>query len=175
MPIGRFTKELLRDQRHTVGRYDSRLEGTDLDAAGEHPEYDPSYASVQGPYTAAWNEYVRTDLKFESDQPYEILTGRVWPWSYREFENRYVNVAETLRRAMTENPSLKLFVACGYYDLATPFFAAEYTVRHMLLDPGLRGHVTLRYYEAGHMLYTHLKSLEKSKQDIAKFMTSSMP
>jgi carboxypeptidase C (cathepsin A) len=174
VPIFRFTKELLRDRRRTVGRYDSRLEGTDIDAAGESPEYDPSYSSVQGAFTAAWNQYVRGDLKFETELPYEILTGRVRPWSYREFENRYVNVAETLRQAMTRNPALKLFVACGYYDLATPFFAAEYTVDHMLLAPELRPHVTLAYYEAGHMLYTHLKSLEKSKQDLAKFYSVAL-
>jgi carboxypeptidase C (cathepsin A) len=175
VPIQRFTKQLLRDQRLAVGRYDSRLQGADLDAAADSTEYDPSYTSVQGAYTAALNEYLHTDLKFESDLPYEILTGRVRPWSYREFENRYVNVAGTLRDAMIQNPALKVFVACGYYDLATPFFAAEYTMDHMLLPAGVRDHITLGYYEAGHMLYTHLPSLQKSKQDIAKFYESSLP
>ena len=174
VPMQRFAKELLRDQRRTVGRYDSRLQETDLDAAGERPDYDPSYASVQGP-TAAFNQYVRSDLKFDSDLPYEILTGRVRPWSFREFENRYLNVAETLRQAMTQNPALRVYVACGYYDLATPFFAAEYTVDHMLLDPALRTHISLGYYEAGHMLYTNLKSLEAAKSNIAHFYTSALP
>ncbi len=172
LPMGRFSKELLRDQRRTVGRYDSRLEGTDLEAASDQPDYDPSYASVQGPYTAVFNQYVRDELKFESDLPYEILTGRVRPWSYREFENRYVNVAEPLRSAMTQNPALRVYVACGYYDLATPFFAAEYTVSHMLLDPGLRSHIQLGYYEAGHMLYTNLKSLEALKAELTKFYSA---
>jgi carboxypeptidase C (cathepsin A) len=171
----RFAKELLRDQRKTVGRYDGRLIGEDLDAAGASPEYDPSYSSVQGAFTAAINQYLRADLKFEDDIPYEVLTGRVNPWSYREFENRYVNVAETLRSAMTQNPFMKVFVICGYYDMATPFFSAEYTVDHMLLDPALRSHISLGYYEAGHMIYTQLKSLEKAKQDISKFMSSAMP
>ena len=171
----RFAKELLRDQRRTVGRYDGRLEGSDIDAAGATPEYDPSYSSVQGAFTAAFNQYVRGELKFEDDIPYEILTNRVRPWSYREFENRYVNVAETLRSAMTQNPALKVYVVCGYYDMATPFFSAEYTVDHMLLDPSLRSHISLGYYEAGHMIYTHLKSLEKAKADISKFMTASLP
>jgi len=170
VPIQRFTKELLRDERRTLGRYDSRMEGIDLDAAGATPDYDPSYATVQGPYTAVWNQYVRTDLKFESDLPYEILTGRVQPWSYREFENRYVNVAETLRQAMTQNRALKVFVANGFYDLATPFFATEYTFNHMLLDPELKGHVSMGFYEAGHMMYTHLASLRKLKPEIAKFV-----
>ncbi len=171
----RFAKELLRGERRTLGRYDSRLEGTDLDAAGDRPDYDPSYTSVQGAFTAAFNEYVRTELKFESDLSYEVLTGRVRPWSFKEFENRYVNVAETLRQAMTQNQALKVYVACGYYDLATPFFAAEYTLNHMLLDPALRSHVSLGYYEAGHMLYTNLKSLEKAKGELAKFYAVSAP
>ena len=172
---GRFRKELLRDQRRTIGRYDSRLEGMDEDAAGEDPDYDASYASVQGAFTAAWNQYVRTELKFESDMPYEVLTGRVQPWSYTEYENRYVDVSNTLRDAMTQNASLKVFVGNGYYDLATPFLATEYTFNHMSLDPKLRDHVVMGYYEAGHMMYTQLKSLEKAKQDIAKFMASCLP
>lgn len=171
---GRFEKELLRDQRRTLGRYDSRLEGVDEDAASDRPDYDPSYASVQGAFTSAWNQYVHTELKYESDLPYEVLTDRVYPWSYREYENRYVDVAGTLRDAMTQNGALRVFVANGYYDLATPFLATEYTVNHMLLDPKLRDHVTLSYYEAGHMMYTQLKSLEKLKEDISKFMAASL-
>jgi carboxypeptidase C (cathepsin A) len=170
----RFAKELLRDRKATVGRYDSRLEGADIDAAGERPEYDPSYASVQAPFTAAWNQYVRSELKFESDLNYEVLSSKVRPWSYREFENRYVNVAETLRQAMTQNPNMKLFVACGYYDLATPFFAAEYSVDHMLLDERLKKNITWAYYDAGHMVYTDLKSLQRAKQDMAKFYAASV-
>ncbi len=172
---GRFEKELLRDQRRILGRYDSRLEGVDQDAAASGPEYDPSYSSVQGAFTAAWNQYVRSELKFESDLPYEVLTGRVQPWNFDEFENRYVNVAESLRGAMTQNASLKVFIGAGYYDLATPFFSAEYTVDHMQFDAKLRDHITLAYYEAGHMMYTQLKSLQKAKQDISKFMASCVP
>src|SRR5579864_9000966 len=172
---GRFEKELLRDQRRTLGRYDSRLEGVDEDAASSNPEYDPSYASVQGAFTAAWNQYVRTELKFESDLPYEVLTGRVNPWSYQEYENQYVNVADTLRDAMTQNAALKVFVGAGYYDLATPFFSAEYTLSHMGLDAKLRDHISLGYYEAGHMMYTQLKSLQKARQDLSKFVASCLP
>jgi len=170
---GRFEKELLRDQHRIVGRYDSRLEGVDEDTAASGPEYDPSYSSVQGAFTAAWNQYVRNDLKFDSDLPYEILTNRVSPWNWDE-DNRYVNVATSLREAMTQNASLKVFIGAGYYDLATPFFSAEYTVDHMDLDPKLRDHIALGYYEAGHMMYTQLKSLQKAKQDIAKFLASCL-
>ncbi|HUI57744.1 MAG TPA: hypothetical protein VLY04_22355 [Bryobacteraceae bacterium] len=172
---GRFEKELLRDQHRILGRYDSRLEGIDEDTAASNPEYDPSYSSVQGAFTAAWNEYVRTDLKFDSDLPYEVLTDRVRPWNYDDYENRYVNVAVSLRQAMTQNASLKVFIGAGYYDLATPFYSVEYTMNHMDFESKLRDHITLGYYEAGHMMYTQLKSLQKAKQDIAKFMASCLP
>jgi carboxypeptidase C (cathepsin A) len=171
--IQRFDKELLRGQRRTVGRLDGRFTGIDEDAAGSRPDYDPSLAAIIGPYTATFNDYVRGDLKFESDLFYEYLTGRVQPWSFVPYENRYVNVAETLRSAMTQNPFLRVFVGKGYYDLATPFFAAEYTFDHLSLDDSLRGHLSGGYYEAGHMMYVHLPSLAKLKQDLAQFIQAS--
>jgi carboxypeptidase C (cathepsin A) len=171
--IERFTKELLRSERRTVGRIDGRFTGIDKDAAGDSPEYDPSIAAIIGPYTATLNDYVRGDLKFDSDLPYEILTGRVYPWSYKPFENKYVDVGETLRSAMTQNPFLHVFVAKGYYDLATPYFAAEYTFDHLGLDPSLRGHLSGAYYESGHMVYAHMPSLAKLKLDTAQFIRAS--
>jgi carboxypeptidase C (cathepsin A) len=167
---GRFRSELLRDKGKTVGRYDSRLLGTDLDAVGERPEYDPSYSAVQGPFTEALNEYVRDNLKYKSDLPYEILSGRVQPWNFGQAaNNRYLNVAPVLRRAMTENRSLRVFVANGYYDLATPYFATRYTFDH-LGDKALAGRVTMAYYDAGHMMYINKPSLARLKEDVAKFM-----
>src|SRR5216684_1897844 len=171
--IQRFTKELLRSERRTIGRIDARFTGIDRDAAGERPEFDPSIAAIIGPYSGMLNDYVRNDLKFDSDLPYEVLTGRVRPWSYAPYENRYVNVAETLRSAMTQNPFLHVFVAKGYYDLATPFFAADYTFDHLGLDPTLRGHLSGAYYEAGHMMYVYPPALVKLKADIAQFIKSS--
>ncbi|HEY5611089.1 MAG TPA: peptidase S10 [Thermoanaerobaculia bacterium] len=168
--IQRFTKELLRDERKTVGRLDSRFQGVDLDAAGETYEFDPSYAAIQGPYTGALLNYIRTQLKYESDLPYEILTGRVRPWSYKEFENRYVNVAEDLRQAMAQNPFLRVFVANGYYDLATPYFATEYTFDHLAFDADYEQRISMAYYEAGHMMYVHLPSLKQLKSDLAGFL-----
>jgi carboxypeptidase C (cathepsin A) len=159
-----------------VGRLDGRFTGIDEDAAGSRPEYDPSMAAIVGPYTATFNDYVRGDLKFESDLPYEFLTGRVRPWNFQPYENRYVNVANTLRSAMTENPFLRVYVAKGYYDLATPFFAADYTFDHLGLDPTLRGHLTGGYYEAGHMMYVHQPSLVKLEKELKEFIrTSSVP
>jgi carboxypeptidase C (cathepsin A) len=171
--IHRFVKELLRDERRTVGRLDSRFTGIDRDSAGEKPEYDPSYALIQGPYTAALNDYVRTELEFESDLPYEILTDRVRPWSYDEHQNEFVNVAETLRESISKNPSLRVFVACGTYDLATPYYATQHTFNHLQLDPSLLGNITVKSYEAGHMMYVHEPSLAQLKTDLAEFIQSA--
>jgi carboxypeptidase C (cathepsin A) len=173
--ILRFTKELLRHERRTVGRLDTRFKGIDRDSAGEFIETDPSLNNITGPYTATLNDYVRSELKFESDLPYEILTERVNPWSYAEFENEYVNVAESLRKAMTTNPHLKVYVANGYYDLATPYLATRYTFKHLSLDDSLLGNMRLGYYEAGHMMYIHIPSLARLKEDLVEFIQWSMP
>ncbi len=174
--IFRFTKELLRDERRSVGRLDSRFKGMDRDAAGESFDHDPSMTAIMGPYTAALNHYVRTELEFQDDAEYEILSGKVnrnWDWM-REGSRGvgYVNVAEDLREAMARDPNLKVFVANGYYDLATPFFATEYTMDHLQIEPEVKPNITLEYYEAGHMMYIHPDSLVKLKQDLAGFVSS---
>lgn len=166
-----YFKELLRERGKTVGRLDSRYTGTDRSGVTATPEYDPLFAQVNGPYTAAFNDYIRTELKFETDIPYEILSEKVWTqWSYSVFQNQYLNVAETLRQAMTFNKYLKVFVANGYYDLGTPYFATEYTFDHLGLEEGLRKNIRMSYYDAGHMMYVHLPSLKQMKKDISKFI-----
>jgi len=173
--IMRFTKELLRDQRRSVGRLDSRFTGIDRDATGEQPGHDPSFTNIIGPYTATFNDYVRGELGFESDLPYEILSFKTnEAWRFQEHENQFVDVAETLRKAMTINPFLKVFVASGYFDLATPYFATDYTVSRLGLDESLRENLSVAYYEAGHMMYIHLPSLARLKQDLARFMKSAI-
>ncbi len=168
--INRFCKELLREEGRTVGRFDSRFTGIDRDSAGENYEYDPSSAVIQGAYTATLNDYVRGDLEFESDLPYEILSGRVHPWDYGSHQNEYVNVADTLRKAMTTNPSLKVYVANGYFDLATPFLATEYTFTHLGLDKSLQNNITMSYYKAGHMMYIDMDELKKMKEDMDTYL-----
>jgi carboxypeptidase C (cathepsin A) len=172
--ISRFTKELLRPERQVVGRFDSRLKGPDLDTASDRPDYDPSYAAVQGAYTAAFNQYVRNELKYETDLTYEVLTGRVQPWDYGGARNRYLNVAPTLRQAMTRNRELHVFVGSGLFDLATPYFATEYTMTHLGVEPPLADHVSLYYYEAGHMMYIHKPSRQKLKKDLAGFVQTTL-
>ncbi len=170
VPDTRFFKQFLRAEGKTVGRFDSRLTGEDHDSLGEFAEFDPSFSNVLGPYTAAFNHYIRAELNFESDLPYNILNMGVWPWSYAEHENQYVKVAEALRQAMVQNPHMKIFVANGYYDLATPYFATEYTFSHMGLSPALRQNVEMSYYEAGHMMYAFRPGLEKLSADLAEFI-----
>ncbi|UCF07026.1 MAG: peptidase S10 [bacterium] len=172
--IRRFTKELLRERRLTIGRLDSRFIGCDLDAAGERPEYDPSYTNIYGPFSATLNDYVRRELEYESDLPYEILTGKVQPWNVGKYKNRYINVAETLRAAMTKNPALRIYIANGYYDLATPYLATQYTMDHMGLEGDLKNNIVMGYYEAGHMMYIHLPSLIQLKGELAEFIRNSV-
>ena len=166
--IHRFQKELLRDEGVTVGRLDSRFRGRDRDAAGETIEFDPSLAAITGPFSAAMNRYVREELGYETDLSYEILTGRVQPWDWG-VENRYLNVAERLRSAMTKNPSLKVYVASGYFDLATPYFATTYTFDHMGLSPEQREHVRMGFFESGHMMYIKESSSMGLKEQLDSF------
>jgi carboxypeptidase C (cathepsin A) len=175
VPIMRFAKELLREDGKSVGRFDTRITGVDKDDAAENFERDPSFDVVQGIYSACLNDYVRRELKFESDLPYEVLSFKVLPkWKYDEFQNNYVNVAETLRSAMMKNPHLKLFVGNGLYDMATPFYATEYTINHLGLRNGVDENITMEYYEAGHMMYTHKPSLRKLSADLKKFVRSAV-
>jgi carboxypeptidase C (cathepsin A) len=171
--IDRFDKELLRNQRRTVGRLDGRFIGIDKDAAGESPEFDPSYAAIFGEYTAVFNDYVRRELKYETDIAYEILTDKVRPWNYDRAQNRYVDVGETLRGAMSQNPYLKVYVANGYYDLATPFAATRYTFSRMQLDPEVRKNVSMGHFEGGHMMYIDRKAHAKLKKEVADFIRTA--
>jgi carboxypeptidase C (cathepsin A) len=171
--IRRFVKELLRDQRETVGRLDSRFKGTDIDAAGEGYEHDPSMTAIMGPYTAAVNSYLRSELGFEDDQEYQILSGivnRNWNWDTQGQRTGYINVAENMRSAMAKDPHMKVFVANGYYDIATPFFATEYTMNHLQVEPNLKANIDMQYYEAGHMMYVNPEALIKLKVDLAAFI-----
>jgi len=172
---GQFFKELLRAERLTVGRYDSRVTGEDYNSVGESPEYDPSYTSALGPFAATFNDYVRRELKFESDLPYEVLTGKVQPWDFSNARNHYLDIAENLRAAMTHNPYLRVFVANGHYDLATPYLATRYTFDHIGLPPDLRSNVSMGYYEAGHMMYLNTPSRVALKEDLTRFIRSCVP
>lgn len=173
--IFRFTKELLRDEGKTVGRLDSRFTGIDRDNAGENFEYDPSYnAVIYAPFTSTVNHYLRSTLGFESDLPYEILTGKVQPWNWGSAERGFPYVGEALRKAMTKNKFLKVYVANGWYDLATPFFAAEYTMNHLPLESSLRNNISMKYYRSGHMMYIEKESLKQFTKDVEQFYGNTL-
>jgi carboxypeptidase C (cathepsin A) len=167
--IDRFVKELLRDEGKTIGRLDVRFTGNDLDSVGENYEFDPASASTDGPYAAAINDYIRRELKFESDLVYERLTDKVFPWDWT-FHNQYVDVGEYLRQAMTRNPHLQVLMAAGVYDLATPFFDAFFTRDHLGLPKELRGNVRIELYQAGHMMYIRKADHAKLKKDVTDFI-----
>ncbi|MGH9582551.1 MAG: S10 family peptidase, partial [Bryobacteraceae bacterium] len=172
--IFQFTKELLKSEHETIGRYDSRIAGPDENVLSENMNYDPSYASVHGAYTAAFNEYIRKDLNWKIDIPYEILTSKVQPWNYTPFTNRYVDVGPRLKEAMVKNQFMKVLQANGYFDLATPFYATEYTFDHLGLTPALRENVSMMYCGAGHMLYLKQSCLDSLHQHMAHMYQSAL-
>ncbi len=170
--IHRFCKELLRGQKRTVGRLDSRFKGIDENASTENPEHDPSMTMIMPPYTAMINDYLRRDLGWETDTPYYVFNpGELWKnWTYGDAAAGHPDTSEALRSALSKNPHMKVFVASGYYDLATPYYATEYTLAHLGLDPSLRKNISTAYYEAGHMMYIDEGCLLKLKRDIAGFL-----
>ncbi|WP_133796575.1 S10 family peptidase [Prosthecobacter fusiformis] len=166
--LNRFSAELLRDQRLVVGRFDSRYTSYMRDAVNNSAERDPSADAVFSAFTSTFNHYVRNDLKFEDDQPYNILTSPgKWNW---DAENEFTNVSETLAESMTSNPFLKVHVSSGFYDMATPYYASRYTFSHLNIHPELMKNVTEDDYTSGHMMYLNLPDLKKQKEDLAKFV-----
>jgi len=171
-----FFTHLLRAEGKMLGRLDARFSGVRYEPGTDGPgdqEYDPSDEAVNGPLGAAFNDYVRRELQFESDIPYELETD-VEPWNFGDAGNGFPNTAEDLRKAMTRNPYLKIWVTCSYYDLATPFFGAENVVASMNLDPGIRANLRFSYYESGHMLYIHKPSRVKFKADFEAFLKDAV-
>ena len=168
--IHRYCAELLRDSGEVVGRFDSRYKGAVANELSEWQELDPSHhPTIAGCFSTCINDYLTRELNVNTTLPYEVLTGRVWPWDFGSAQNEYLNVAPSLRRAMIMNPDLKVWVLNGYYDLATPFYAAEYTFTHMDLPERHKKNISMTYYEAGHMMYLLKSELIKMKQDASSF------
>jgi carboxypeptidase C (cathepsin A) len=164
----RFYKELRRTDGLTIGRLDARFTGADLDEAGEYVSYDPSFTNIDGPFTSAINDYFIKTLNFKEDKPYNIF-GPVSPWNYNNVQNQFLNVAESLRDAMTKNTALKVYVGSGYYDFATPYFTAKYDVEHMFLKPDIKKNVKHYFYNSGHMYYINMPDMKQFKRDIDSF------
>lgn len=172
--IFRFCKELLRDDKRTVGRLDSRIKGIDINAAHPEPEFDPSMTAIRPPYTALFNDYVRRELGYKTDTEYHILGGGFEKWDWNLEDYGFPDTGDALRSAFAKNPYMKLFAAYGFYDLATPYFATMYTLDHLGIEPGLRADITTAEYESGHMMYIHRPSLEKLKRDATAFIKSAL-
>jgi carboxypeptidase C (cathepsin A) len=173
VPENRFYKELLRDKGKTVGRLDTRYTGADRDSAGEFPEFDQSWSIVVGSYVSLLNDYIRRDLGYENDLPYNYLAS-VYPWPLKQEGQGYLNTAEVLRQAMQRNPQLKVLIASGYYDFATPYFDAKYTVAHMDLAKELQKNITMTHYESGHMIYVRKAAHQKFRKDMEEYIRMAL-
>ena len=170
--VAHFTRELLRDKRETIGRLDGRLSGPSSLNTGESSEFDPSSTLTLPPFTACFTHYVRTELNYQTDM-YYYVSGGIQPWDYG-VQNGFGDTSSMLKAAFVKNPYLKVMVAAGYFDLATPYFAAEYTFNHMGLHPQMHKQITWNFYPAGHMLYIDSDSSGKLKHDVAEFMSSAL-
>ena len=166
----RYFKELLRHRGQTVGRLDSRFIGIDRDDAGEKPEVDAAMSNLVGAYASGINRVLKDTLKFDSDAPY-VVHAPIWDkWKWKDFENKYVNVGASLRAALQANPHMRVYVASGYFDLATPHAAGDYTLNHLGLRGGQLKNISVSYFEAGHMMYIHKPSLVRMAKELRAFV-----
>ncbi|MGW5721983.1 S10 family peptidase [Amycolatopsis sp. NPDC003865] len=167
----RFFTELLRDRGLTVGRMDGRFTTWEPDGGREHMSDDPSISRVIGAYAAAFNHYVRAELGYASDLPYELIHEDTFKaWSYSDFEGRSVSVVDSVSAAMRANPHLRVHVAFGHYDGATAYYAAEHVLAHLQIPEELRDNIDTAYYPAGHMMYVHEPTRVQQSKDLAKFV-----
>jgi carboxypeptidase C (cathepsin A) len=175
--LPQFMSELQRSRGLTTGRLDARFSGSTYDLLGEFAESDPQEAAITGAFTAAWNSYLHDELKFGQDKKYRTGSdeaGNNWDWKHRSGETfgfpGSPNVEGDLIQALLTNPHLQVEVENGLYDLATPFFATEYTMEHLFLPEKLQKNIRLQYYDAGHMMYLHEEDLAKLKTNVAAFI-----
>jgi carboxypeptidase C (cathepsin A) len=175
--LSRFQTELLRDRRQTIGRFDSRYIGTNPDAAGERPEYDPSDTAISGAFISTFHDYLSREIGYESDLDYRISARDggdfSWKWDHRAPGSNQPQqspaVTVDLAAAMRTNPYLKVLSLNGYYDMATPFFSTERDLKHMMLEPGQQRNLLFRYYRSGHMVYLNPEELRRMRLDLDNF------
>ena len=164
-----FDTELLRDQRKTVGRLDGRFTSFSMNNGAQRPAFDPSMSNIRLSYTPVLNDYVRRELGFKDDMRYYILGGGLDGWKPQR-EGSATDVTPSLEAAFAKNPYMKLFVAMGFYDTATPYYAVEYTIDHLAISAEARANITTGYYAAGHMVYIDDPSMKQFRADLGKWM-----
>jgi carboxypeptidase C (cathepsin A) len=167
----RFCTELLRDQGRTVGRIDGRFTGPLHAKIAENMDADPSMDAMEAPFTAALHHYLRSELGSTLDLPYEVFASTIKEWSYKEFEGKPIYVVDKLERVMRANPHLRVRIEYGYYDLATPYHAAEDMVAHLRLPEDAFDRIEHDYFETGHMPYLHEPSRKRESARIAAFVS----
>ena len=164
-----FSNEILSDKRLATGRLDSRFTAYNGVPVGGRAYFDPSDASIRTSFTPVLNDYMRRVLKYEDEKTYYILGGGIGPWRYEE--GAYANVVPSLERALAKNPAMKVYVGQGYYDMATPYWAVQYTFDHMMLDPAVRANnITTRHFDSGHMMYIDDAAMKVLRDDLRKFL-----
>lgn len=167
---GMFEHELQGDGDLTTGRLDSRFSGPSLDPLSKGSEYDPQSSAISSAYVAAFNDYVRRQLKFGEGRQYRLYADiKEWDFKHHGHDGA-VNVMPDLATAMKTNPGLKVFLNGGYYDLATPYFAADYEMQHLPIPAALQRNISYAWYPSGHMVYAHEDSLKKLHDNVARFI-----
>jgi carboxypeptidase C (cathepsin A) len=171
----RFIKELLRDQRRSISAYDARLTNIDELAIGEEPDFDVILSVLGSPYTMLFNDYVRKELGYTNDHEYQTLNMSVnQAWDFGKPLDGWPDTSAALRSAISKNTYMRVFVARGLYDFATSYFAIEYTMNHLGLDPSLHDNIRYGDYESGHMIYIDLVALAQLKHDVAEFLQARL-